>query len=128
VTPIRIVIVTMDTHLASATERARVALLRELPGVTLVTMHAASEYWGDDDAAVHRCRADIARADIVHRRDAVPGRADSVAIRPAPGGPPRRTATRSICMHVRRPAVVQADADGHASSMDSLAGRRAVAS
>jgi magnesium chelatase subunit H len=63
VIPMRIVIVTMDTHLASATDRARAALSRDLPGL-VVTLHAASEYSSDPEALA-RCRADIARADIV---------------------------------------------------------------
>ena len=62
-TPLRFVVVTMDTHLASATERARAALKRELPGLVL-TLHAASD-WSADEAALARCREDIARADIV---------------------------------------------------------------
>lgn len=61
--PLRIVLVTMDTHLASAAERARAALVRRWPGLVL-TMHAAAE-WGDDEAALDRCSADIAAADIV---------------------------------------------------------------
>ncbi len=62
-TPIRVVVVTMDTHLASSTQRARATLARELPGLQL-SMHAASEYAGNS-AALERCRADIAQADIV---------------------------------------------------------------
>jgi magnesium chelatase subunit H len=62
-TPIRVVIVTMDTHLAAAVDRARGALTRELPGLVL-SLHAASE-WAADAAALERCRADIARGDIV---------------------------------------------------------------
>ncbi len=62
-TPIRVVIVTMDTHLASATERSRAALARDYPGLTL-SLHAASEYAGND-RAIARVRADIASADIV---------------------------------------------------------------
>jgi magnesium chelatase subunit H len=62
-TPIRVVIVTMDTHLASATDRARARLMRELPGLHL-TMHAASE-WSANTDALERCRADIAQGDIV---------------------------------------------------------------
>ncbi len=61
--PVRVTIVTLDTHLASAAERAQQRLVRELPGLTL-TVHAASE-WGDDADALERCRSDIARADIV---------------------------------------------------------------
>ena len=56
-TPVRVVIVTMDTHLSSATERARVQLEREIPGLRL-SMHAAAEY-ADSDAALQRCISDI---------------------------------------------------------------------
>ena len=59
----RVVIVTMDSHLASATERANATLARSLPGLKL-SVHAAAE-WGDDPAALERCKADIARGDIV---------------------------------------------------------------
>jgi magnesium chelatase subunit H len=62
-TPVRVVIVTMDSHLASATMRARRRLARELPGLSL-SVHAAAE-WGDDSSALERCRADIAQGDIV---------------------------------------------------------------
>ena len=61
--PVRVVIVTMDTHLASATERAARMLRQECPGLT-VTLHAASE-WSADPVGLSRCRDDIARADIV---------------------------------------------------------------
>ena len=59
----RVVIVTMDSHLASATERASRTLGRSMPGLEL-TVHAAAE-WGDDPAALARCQADIAAGDIV---------------------------------------------------------------
>ncbi len=62
-TPVRVVVVTMDTHLASATGRARAALSRELPGLQL-SLHAASEY-AASPAALTRCKADIAQADII---------------------------------------------------------------
>jgi magnesium chelatase subunit H len=62
-TPLRLVIVTMDTHLASATERARQVLASELPGLS-ISLHAASEYAGSD-SALARCRADLAQADII---------------------------------------------------------------
>ena len=61
--PLRVVVVTMDTHLASATERARGALRRELPGLQL-SMHAASE-WAADNSAFERCKAAITEGDIV---------------------------------------------------------------
>ena len=62
-TPVRIVIVTLDSHLASAAERARLALVRELPGLSL-GFHAATE-WADDPGALERCREDIERGDII---------------------------------------------------------------
>jgi magnesium chelatase subunit H len=62
-TPIRVVVVTMDSHLASAANRAREALRHELPKLEL-DVHAADE-WGTDPAALERCLVDIARGDIV---------------------------------------------------------------
>ncbi len=59
----RVVIVTMDSHLASAAARANRTLSRAMPGLDLV-VHAAAE-WGSDTSALKRCEADIARADIV---------------------------------------------------------------
>ncbi len=63
VTPLRFVIVTMDSHIASSAERAAKALAREIPGLQL-TVHAASEFH-DDPAALARCRADILQGDII---------------------------------------------------------------
>ncbi len=60
---INVVIVTMDTHLASSLERARKTLSRDYPGLSL-SLHAASEYAGNEEL-VARCKQDIARADIV---------------------------------------------------------------
>ncbi len=62
-TPIRVVIVTLDNHLSSATERAERALRKGLPGLTL-SLHAAAE-WASDPDALERCRADVAAGDIV---------------------------------------------------------------
>ena len=62
-TPIKLVIVTMDTHLASSVERARRTLGKEFPGLSL-TLHSASEYAGNEKL-IARCKADIAQADIV---------------------------------------------------------------
>ena len=62
-TPVRVVVVTMDSHLAGAAARATAELRRELPGLTL-TVHAADE-WGTDPAALTHCLADIAGGDIV---------------------------------------------------------------
>lgn len=63
VAAMRIVIVTMDSHLASAAARAQTCLRKSLPGISL-SVHAASE-WADDASALSRCRADIAQGDIV---------------------------------------------------------------
>ena len=60
---IRVVVVTMDSHLSGAAARAETALRRELPGLELI-MHAADE-WGSDPAALAACHADIAAGDIV---------------------------------------------------------------
>ncbi|MEZ5788371.1 MAG: DUF3479 domain-containing protein, partial [Xanthobacteraceae bacterium] len=62
-TRIRVVVVTMDSHLAGSAMRADARLRRELPGIELV-MHAADE-WGSDAAALARCLADIAGGDII---------------------------------------------------------------
>jgi magnesium chelatase subunit H len=62
-TPIRVVIVTMDSHLASAASRARASLRAELPGLDLA-VHAADE-WSCDPAALESCRQDISRGDII---------------------------------------------------------------
>jgi magnesium chelatase subunit H len=62
-TPIRIVVVTMDSHLAGAATRARDMLRQELPGLEF-DVHAADE-WGSDPAALKRCLDDIARGDII---------------------------------------------------------------
>ena len=61
--PLRVVIVTLDNHLASAVERARLRLAHELPGLDLA-FHAAAE-WETDPESLTRAEADIARADIV---------------------------------------------------------------
>ncbi|CAA9341296.1 MAG: Protoporphyrin IX Mg-chelatase subunit H, partial [uncultured Gemmatimonadaceae bacterium] len=61
--PVRVVVVTMDSHLAGAADAAGRALRRELPGLELV-VHAADE-WCSDEAALRDCLDDIARGDIV---------------------------------------------------------------
>lgn len=62
-TPVRVVIVTMDSHLSGAALRAHETVRREIPGLELV-VHAADE-WGTDAAALERCLADIATGDII---------------------------------------------------------------
>jgi magnesium chelatase subunit H len=62
-TPLRVAIVTLDDHLASATERAGAALRGDFPGLAL-TLHSAAE-WGQDAAALKACLEAIGEADIV---------------------------------------------------------------
>ncbi|MFO1125412.1 MAG: magnesium chelatase subunit H [Methylocystis sp.] len=62
-TPVKVVIVTMDTHVATATDRARRTLQRDIPGLTL-SVHAASEF-AASPKALDVCLAAIAEADIV---------------------------------------------------------------
>ncbi|MDO9709230.1 magnesium chelatase subunit H [Paracraurococcus lichenis] len=62
-TPIRVAIVTMDSHFGGAVTAARQQLRRSLPGLDLV-MHAADEF-AADPAALRHCLDDIARADIL---------------------------------------------------------------
>ena len=61
--PMRVAIVTMDSHLAGAMLQARVDLRREIPGLEL-SVHAADE-WAGDSGALEACHAAIGRADIV---------------------------------------------------------------
>ena len=59
----RVVIVTMDSHLAGPADRARERLAAEIPGLEL-SLHAAAE-WAEDPGALERAKADIAEGDIV---------------------------------------------------------------
>ena len=61
-TPVRVVIVTLDNHIAGAVDQAREQLLAELPGLEL-RLHAATDF--SDPRAVGACIADIAQGDIV---------------------------------------------------------------
>jgi len=62
-TAARVVVVTLDHHLAGAAARARPVLARDYPGLTL-SFHAASD-WGDDPAALERCLTSIGEADVL---------------------------------------------------------------
>ena len=62
-TRISVVIVTMDSHLSSATMRANKRLVADLPGLSL-EIHAADE-WGSDPSALQRCSNAIAHGDII---------------------------------------------------------------
>jgi len=61
-TPIVVVIITLDHHIAGAVLRAREQLATELPGLDL-RLHAATSF--SDPDALAACRADIARGDII---------------------------------------------------------------
>ncbi|WP_428382847.1 magnesium chelatase subunit H [Nevskia ramosa] len=61
--PMRVVIVTMDNHLASAATRAAARLAREVPGLVL-SMHTAAE-WSAEPKLLLRCHDDIAQGDII---------------------------------------------------------------
>ena len=60
---VKVVIVTMDTHVAAATDRARRALTRDLPGLSL-SVHAASEFASSPEALA-ACLSAIAEAHII---------------------------------------------------------------
>ena len=62
-TPIRVVGVTMDSHLAGALGRARVMLERNLPNLDL-SIHAA-DLWARNEEALAACLSDIAKGDII---------------------------------------------------------------
>ncbi|WP_245185487.1 magnesium chelatase subunit H [Falsiroseomonas frigidaquae] len=62
-TTMRVVVVTMDSHLAGAMMQARDVLRRDVPDLEL-SVHAADE-WGTDAEALAACHTDIARGDIV---------------------------------------------------------------
>ncbi|MDT8345630.1 MAG: magnesium chelatase subunit H, partial [Thermohalobaculum sp.] len=60
---LRLAIVTLDAHFASAIERARPILARKIPGLEL-SLHAASD-WAEQPGKLEETRAAIAQADIV---------------------------------------------------------------
>lgn len=62
-TPVRIVILAMDAHLAGPAARAETDLRRTLPGLTIRT-HAATDWDGNAEAAADAI-ADIETADII---------------------------------------------------------------
>jgi magnesium chelatase subunit H len=62
-TTVKVVIVTLDNHLAGATLRAQERLARSHPGIT-VRQHAATE-WAEQPKALEACLDDIATGDIV---------------------------------------------------------------
>ncbi len=62
-TAVKVVIVTMDTHVATAADRARRKLLQDIPGLSL-SVHAASEFTANPKA-LESCLAAIAEGDII---------------------------------------------------------------
>ncbi|MEM9739700.1 MAG: magnesium chelatase subunit H, partial [Pseudomonadota bacterium] len=63
VTPIRVVLITLDRQLEAAVARAGAALRKELPGLEL-TFHAAVD-WDRMAGTLDACKADIAKADFI---------------------------------------------------------------
>ena len=62
-TTVRVVIVTLDNHLAGTVERAAARFARE--GLDIAIAHHAAADWGIDPARLEACKADIAKGDIV---------------------------------------------------------------
>jgi hypothetical protein len=67
--PFKFVILTMDTHLVSATERAYTQLLKVLPGLEL-KIHSASNF-SNDVKSLKQCLDDIASANIIVSDNAI---------------------------------------------------------
>lgn len=61
--PVRVVLVTLDNHVAAAVDEARRILTAEMPGLDL-SMHAATD-WADSPQRLAECRAAILAGDIV---------------------------------------------------------------
>jgi magnesium chelatase subunit H len=62
-TPVRVVLVTLDAHMASAAARAQAMLVREFPGLTL-NLHTVADWAADPDGHT-RFERDVERADII---------------------------------------------------------------
>lgn len=62
-TPIRVVVVTLDSHLSGAADRARADLRADLPGLEF-SLHAASD-WAANPDALTDAKAAVAKADII---------------------------------------------------------------
>jgi magnesium chelatase subunit H len=60
---VKVVIVTLDHHLAGTISRVRQTLAKEFPGFSL-SLHAASE-WSSNPAALETCKDDISKADVI---------------------------------------------------------------
>jgi magnesium chelatase subunit H len=59
----KVVLVTMDDHLASAAERCSHSLQRQMPGLAFQICSASS--WRDDDKALARCTDAVKAADLI---------------------------------------------------------------
>lgn len=62
-TPVRVVLITLDHHLAGVVARARARLVQNIPGLEL-TLHAATD-WDHDPDALEMAKAAIAAGDII---------------------------------------------------------------
>ncbi|MEM8772445.1 MAG: magnesium chelatase subunit H [Pseudomonadota bacterium] len=60
---VRVALISLDSHLSGAVDRARCALKKDLPGLEL-SFHAASD-WSRDPASLETCKGAIAEADFV---------------------------------------------------------------
>ncbi len=60
---VRVVLITLDNHLAGAVRRAEAEIQAEVPGLEL-NLHVAAN-WEADPGALAECRADIANGDII---------------------------------------------------------------
>lgn len=61
--PVRVVVLSLDHHVAGAIDRAREHLRAEIPGLVM-SLHAASD-WGEDPSSLAACKADIAEGHII---------------------------------------------------------------
>ncbi|WP_127596870.1 magnesium chelatase subunit H [Nitratireductor alexandrii] len=61
--PVRVVLITLDNHVAAAVDDARKLLAKDLPGLTL-SVHAATD-WAEDPQSLAACRSAIRTGDII---------------------------------------------------------------
>lgn len=61
--PVRVVLITLDNHVAAAVDDARKLLAGDLPGLTL-SVHAATD-WADNPDSLAACREAIRTGDII---------------------------------------------------------------
>ncbi len=61
--PVRVTIITLDSHIAGPAERAEARLIHSIPGLRL-SVHAAAE-WSEDGAALAAAKAAVAEGDII---------------------------------------------------------------